>query len=70
MSGYSQQVLITMAKILDENPDTDFYILRGPESPIPPLFQPNAVHRVMSGVQKDALFIIDVDTFPVPEEQE
>lgn len=63
---YDHKLVEAAAKILDEHPDTDFYVLRHPDCSLPPLRRPNAIHRVLPVVPRGRLSLLDVGVFPDP----
>lgn len=65
---YDPQLLRTVTRILDGDPERDFYIFRNPACRIPPIRYPNAIHRILDAVPVDRLFVVDTDAFDEPED--
>lgn len=61
---YTHKLIETAAQILQGSPDTDFYVFRHPDCPVPPLRHVNAIHRVCDSVRVGYLLLIDRDVFP------
>lgn len=58
-TDYDPNLIQAVSTVLAQSPEEDFFILRHPEMPIPPLRHPNAIHKVSRHVNPGRLFVFE-----------